>query len=234
MDSGALSLQHGQLHNYGYYSLDDDRILNGLGIKGEEVAALQVGSYAKFMAFSNKLDMGQNMYCRNWGFYDVGSIQCSSLTISGTKNRVVSTDNYGNRLLSAYETPTPMFGDLGTATTDDNGYVRIWLDPIFLQTVSSDDYYIFVQSYNGEVLKIKEKTKQYFEILGSPNTKFDFEIKAYQRGFENIRFENQNIIDITTKKRSENDYGEAGSYIYNDALIDYGQQAQCYLEEINL
>ena len=45
----------------------------------------------------------------------------SQLIVGGTKSRVSKTENYNDRLLYCYETPSPMFGDIGSATVDDTG-----------------------------------------------------------------------------------------------------------------
>jgi hypothetical protein len=42
-------------------------------------------------------------------------------SVSGTKNRAVHTDQYADRLLYCYETPTPYFGDIGEGIIGDDG-----------------------------------------------------------------------------------------------------------------
>ena len=60
---------------------------------------------------------------------------------SGSKSRVVDTDNFGEVLQYCYETPTPMFGDIGTGQTDESGKCYIYFDPVFQETVSADYTY---------------------------------------------------------------------------------------------
>ena len=62
----------------------------------------------------------------NWnGFYvtDNGSpkvyISRDGCAISGSKSRIATTENYNQRLLYCYETPTPTFGDIGEGTIDE-------------------------------------------------------------------------------------------------------------------
>ena len=109
-----------------------------------------------------------------------------NLNVNGQKNRVVSTKKYGKRLLNAYETATPYFGDIGSAKTDEVGKCRIYIDEIFLETVEVDDYKVFIQ-LNGEGNAYVKKYKKYFEIIGPTNTEFDWEIKAIQKGYKNVR-----------------------------------------------
>ena len=109
-----------------------------------------------------------------------------NLNVNGQKNRVVSTKKYGKRLLNAYETATPYFGDIGSAKTDEVGKCRIYIDEIFLETVEADDYKVFIQ-LNGEGNAYVKKYKKYFEIIGPTNTELDWEIKAIQKGYKNVR-----------------------------------------------
>ena len=53
---------------------------------------------------------------------------------TGTKNAIVNTDNYGQRLLNCIESTEVKFTDEGIAELE-NGLCRIEIDPIFLETI---------------------------------------------------------------------------------------------------
>ena len=83
------------------------------------------------------------MYSTDTGFYignnDVrvlsnnGSISIRSvsteisgnLRVTGSKNSLVDTENYGQRLLNAYETPEYYFADYGKSVTGSDGQVKL-------------------------------------------------------------------------------------------------------------
>lgn len=116
-----------------------------------------------------------------------------NLVVKGTKNRIASTDNYGNRLLYAYETATPYFGDIGTNTTNEAGYCKIDIENIFKETIETDDYKVFIQELGEGNLYVK-KYDNFFEVIGSPNLAFDWELKAIQKGYKDIRLKEFNEI----------------------------------------
>ena len=59
----------------------------------------------------------------------------TDLIVSGTKSRVVNTENYKDRLLYCYETPSPMFGDIGEGTIDETGKCYVYIDDVFAEIV---------------------------------------------------------------------------------------------------
>lgn len=117
--------------------------------------------------------------------YAYGDIGCS-----GTKSRISKTADYNNRQLFCYETPSPFFGDLGEAETDDDGYCYIYLDDIFSQTINTKcKYQVFLQKEGSGDIWVDKKTENYFIVRGSPNLKFAWEVKAKQKGYEYERLE---------------------------------------------
>lgn len=112
------------------------------------------------------------------------------LSCSGTKNRIVATKEYGEIALSAYETTTPYFADIGSGTLDTDGICYIELDNVFLATINTDmEYFVFLQKEGPGDIWVADKQKTYFEVKGTPNLKFAWEIKARQRGYEKHRLE---------------------------------------------
>lgn len=119
------------------------------------------------------------VYCRV-PFYASGDIACN-----GTKSRLVETEHHGRRLQYCYETPTPMFGDIGTGQTDETGICYVSIDDIFSETVNCDvEYSVFLQREGPGDIWVDSKESAYFVVKGSPNLPFSWELKAVQRDFE--------------------------------------------------
>lgn len=123
----------------------------------------------------------------DWGYY-VPTM--NYLHVSGTKNRVVGTEDYGDRLLYCYETPSPMFGDVGSAVIDDDGVCVVGIDDVFSETARVDlAYQVFLQKCGPGDLWVSRKAPTYFIVEGTPSLAFDWEIKARQKDFEAERLE---------------------------------------------
>ena len=133
------------------------------------------------LIISDRIEVGLN-----------GEIECfGTLYVQGAKNRVVTTENYGKRLLNAYETAVPYFGDLGSNKTDENGYCKIKIEDIFKETIELNDYKVFIQECGEGKLYVK-KHDNYFEVIGTANLDFDWELKAIQKGYANVRLTERN------------------------------------------
>lgn len=111
------------------------------------------------------------------------------LHVYGNKNRVVKTKKYGERALNAYETAAAWFGDIGNGEISDDGKCTIEIDRIFAETVKLDDYVVFLQAEGPGECYIDAKNANSFVVAGSPGLRFAYEIKAKQKGFENVRLE---------------------------------------------
>lgn len=111
------------------------------------------------------------------------------MTISGTKSRSVATDQYSDRLLYCYETPTPMFGDIGEGVIAEDGLCYVWLDPVFAQTVTTDQYQVFLQRYGTGDCWVRERRPGWFVVQGTPGISFGWEVKAKQRNYDQLRLE---------------------------------------------
>lgn len=123
-----------------------------------------------------------------WVDYDGVRIQ-GDFTVGGTKNRAVETSR-GTVLMSAYETASPYFGDIGSGMTDESGACVVEIDPLFLETVSTDaGYVVFLQKCGPGDLWIDERENGRFTVRGAANTPFFYEIKARQKGYERDRME---------------------------------------------
>lgn len=114
----------------------------------------------------------------------------TALYCTGSKHRVVQTQDFGQRLLCCYETPSPMFGDVGSGKIDDSGKCLICIDEQFAQTIDEDYIYdVFVTKYGAGDCYVSERTPSYFIVEGTKGLSFAWEIKTIQRGYENLRLE---------------------------------------------
>jgi len=111
------------------------------------------------------------------------------LSVDGTKSRSVTTDQYSDRLLYCYETPTPMFGDIGEGVISDDGLCYVWLDAVFAQTITTDQYQVFLQRYGEGECYVKERRGGCFIVAGTPGLSFGWEVKAKQRDYDQLRLE---------------------------------------------
>lgn len=157
----------------------------------------------------------------NGGFYVTGNglgkgshVTAEGIYTSGTKNRIVDTENYGQRLQYCYEMPSPFFGDIGEAETDENGLCYVQIDDIFGETVlRNDKYNVFLQKEGCGDLWIEEKTADYFLVKGTPNLSFSWELKAKQADYTLERLEKN---ETPYEKEPELDYSEIGYQTYID------------------
>ena len=157
----------------------------------------------------------------NGGFYAIGNglgkgshVTAEGIYTSGTKNRIVDTENYGQRLQYCYEMPSPFFGDIGEAETDENGLCYVQIDDIFGETVlRNDKYNVFLQKEGCGDLWIEEKTADYFLVKGTPNISFSWELKAKQADYTLERLEKN---ETPYEKEPELDYSEIGYQTYID------------------
>ena len=136
-----------------------------------------------------------------------------SISVRGNKSRQVSTESYSDRLLYCYETPSPLFGDIGEGVIGEDGKCYVWLDPIFAQTIRTSNYQVFLQSYSPSSVYVLERTDAYFVVCGEPGAKFGWELKAKQADYAERR------MDIVTADKQES--------------IDYGQLAENHITELS-
>lgn len=141
---------------------------------------------------------------------------------SSSKSRIAHTKNYNRRLLYCYETPTPLFGDVGEAVLDEEGLCYVDIDDILAETIAEQvEYQVFLQKEGQGDCWIAEKGPLYFIIQGTPNLKVAWELKATQRDNRNIRLE---LADNLLEEYEENlDYGaDLTDYINEQEELLYG------------
>ncbi|MEG0377449.1 MAG: hypothetical protein RR614_03115, partial [Eubacterium sp.] len=144
--------------------------------------------------------------------------------LSGNKNRAVNTD-YGIACIASYETPEPSFADYGSGILDQNGECYVFIDPIFMQTVSPEcGYQVFLQKYGSGDIWVKERFIDHFVIQGTANLSFGWNIVLHQKGYEMDRAE---MLDVPIDPYTDTLTKEA---IGNQT--DYEQEAHQYLKTI--
>ena len=128
-----------------------------------------------------------------------------NLVVSGSKNSLQKTDNYGSRLINAYETAGYYFGDIGSGVINQDGECVVYIEAIFKETINTDMvYHVFTQKYNGDITSI-ERNKKYFIVKGEVGTEFSWEIKAKRKGYEHHRLEVQGTDDTVVPSMLAND-----------------------------
>lgn len=147
-----------------------------------------------------------------------------NFTVSGTKNCIQPTENYGERLFYSVEDCENYLTDrsmevFNVEKTEEDTYERIiLLDNIFKEAVRiENDYTIEIFKQGWGDYRIKEQTKDYF-IVEADREDFTFKyvVTAKRRGFEDKRLEEffkpENYTDI--KEKSNLSVEEFGGVAY--------------------
>ena len=150
------------------------------------------------LGVDKNLYVGGNIEALDYGY---GQINCrylgsqgniaalGNLSVSGSKNCVQETENFGKRLINAYETCDYYFGDIGESQTI-NGEMIIWIDDIFKEIISTEvDYQVFITKYGRGDIWVEERTQDYFVVKSENDIAFGWEIKGKRRGYEKYRLE---------------------------------------------
>lgn len=177
--------------------------------------SIQSGGYA-YISASQTIDITAGTTRVNGNF-----------SVTGSKNRIVDTDSYGTRAFYCYETPSPMFGDIGSGKLDVNGVCVVAIDDIFAESVRTDySYQVFLQKCGDGDIWVEEKKPGYFVVRGTPYLAFDWEIKARQSDFADLRLEDFGLEEHVREERSfgsdlEGMYSEELGFIEEQEKILY-------------
>lgn len=203
------------------------------------IAAPQVGdtAYSATVSFDLGEDTDFDIGGNGWAMLQMypnddhtTKIMGNFEVIYGTKSRVAETKSFSDRLLYCYETPTPLFGDLGCGKTNDEGISIIDIDPIFSETISSDaEYQVFLQKEGPGDIWIDTKESEYFIVKGTPNLKFSWEIKCLQRNFEHLRLNEDTQSTMVSRDivSAENDLKN----IIDGIATDYDKEMEELINE---
>ena len=192
------------------------------------VADIDLGENTSFGIGGNGREMFQMHPYDDWTTKILGNFE----VMSGTKSRVAETQNFSDRLLYCYETPTPMFGDVGCAQTNAEGVAIIDIDPVFAETISTGtEYQVFLQKEGPGDLWIQEKDESYFVVRDTPELKFSWELKCSQKHFEHLRLEEETQRTMVSKdiNNAENDYSD----IIDGLVNDYDTEMEELINESN-
>ncbi|BDQ49406.1 hypothetical protein EfsSVR2281_12170 [Enterococcus faecalis] len=113
-----------------------------------------------------------------------------NLSVTGSKNSLVDTENYGQRLLNAYETPEYYFADYGKSVTGSDGQVKIEIESIFLETIftNNENYHVMLSPYGEGSIWVEEIKSTYFIVKSDkPEIPFSWNIIAYRKNYEDVR-----------------------------------------------
>ena len=144
--------------------------------------------YANAGEISTSLTIGGTVYA-NGNVNIQKHLWANSLAISGSKNCVQETENFGKRLINAYETCDYYFGDIGESQTI-NGESTVWIDDIFKEIISTEvDYQVFITKYGRGDIWVEERTQDYFVVKSENDINFGWEIKGKRKGYEKYRLE---------------------------------------------
>lgn len=192
------------------------------GIVGGDAALLiSAGSSSHIQFYDSFSDDGEDMI----------KLQ-GNLEVRGTKSRVARTENFSDRLLYCYETPTPMFGDLGCGKTNDRGIAFVDIDPAFSETINSGiEYQVFLQKEGDGDIWVAEKEESYFTVRGTPNLKFSWEVKCIQKSFEHLRLDEKEVQEAAQKdaRDAQKDY----NIIIDTIVEDYDKEIEELINESN-
>lgn len=145
------------------------------------------------------------------------------LTATGTKSRIIDTENYGERLQYCYETPTPMFGDIGTAATDENGLCYVSIDDVFAETINTEvEYCVFLQKEGPGDIWVETKDTSFFVVKGTANLPFSWEVKAVQRDYEQLRLDDPHLVLRDTENLDNTDIEE----MFSEELYSYDREME--------
>lgn len=216
----TITVREGGTEHYGYHKYFNDSAEMGRifgGSNNNMVVACNYNSnlclgYEKDGSYYASLKIHRDDNTDGGSFVDLYGTTTiySSLTVKGTKNRAVDTENYGTRLLNAVESADCIFTDIGETTIRENGEVRVDIEPIFLETIETvtQKYQVFLTLYGDGKAYVSERNRDYFIIKGTAGLNIGFEIKAKQKDYTNTRLEefkensSTNIVAIEDDKEN--------------------------------
>lgn len=148
-------------------------------------------------------------------------------TCEGTKNRVIKTAHFGERLLDAYETPMPIFADHGLAALDETGVCYITIDPVFAETVNKNYIpAVFLTKYGEGDIWVENVGHDMAVVQGTPGLRFSWETRYAQANAytERLRAMGFDQPDLS----GESDFDGESNIDLEHSSIDYAQKAYEY------
>lgn len=123
-----------------------------------------------------------------------------TMSVDGSKNRLVETDSFGKVAMNAMESADCVFSDMGSGEIGEDGKIYIPFDPIFAETVNLDhEYQVFITKTSDGVVDYVSKEHDSFSVVGEPGTTFDWLVYARQKGYVTERMERKSVVRAATK-----------------------------------
>ena len=92
---------------------------------------------------------------------------------------------------------------------DESGLCYVFLDSVFAETISTNQYQVFLQRYGQGDCFIAERKHDHFVVQGEPGLSFGWELKAKQKDFDQMRLEREQ-----EELEQGIDYGALGNSYY--------------------
>ena len=123
-----------------------------------------------------------------------------TMSVDGSKHRLVETDSFGKVAMNAMESADCVFSDMGSGEIGEDGRVYIPFDPVFAETVNLDhEYQVFITKTSDGVVDYVSKEHDSFSVIGEPGTTLDWIVYARQRGYVTERMERISAVKAATK-----------------------------------
>ena len=113
-----------------------------------------------------------------------GTLNCQNLNAWGSKSRIVPT-SFGPTKMAAFETPIPMFADIGHGECGPDGWCLIVPDPRYAETVAQNGRFIWLLTdCTGNGSMWAEDCGQYAIVHGAAGQHFSWMAVSAQCGYE--------------------------------------------------
>ena len=127
-----------------------------------------------------------------------GNFKCT-----GTKNRIVQTENFGTVAMNAFETAGAYFADICSGKIASDGKCVVYLNRKFIETIDCDcEYQILITAVNKKSNLYVVKEREFFTVFGEPETYFDCMIIARQKGYVTTYADEEKNLNINREEVS--------------------------------
>lgn len=127
-----------------------------------------------------------------------GNFKCT-----GTKNRIVQTDNFGTVAMNAFETAGAYFADVCSGEIASDGKCVVYLNRKFIETIDCDcEYQILITAVNKKSNLYVVKEREFFTVFGESETYFDCMIIARQKGYVTTYADEEKNLNINREEMS--------------------------------
>ena len=170
------------------------------GVLSSEAGRSYFGASSKYMSYGWVDGLDPSTYCGMQVTYNrsddsdadfntsrvgvSGTLNCQNLSAWGSKSRIVPT-SFGPTKMAAFETPIPMFADIGHGECGPDGWCMIVPDPRYAETVAQNGRFIWLLTdCTGNGSMWAEDCGQYAIVHGAAGQHFSWMAVSAQRGYE--------------------------------------------------